>query len=484
MNTMFNAARVTLLSAGMMVLALTGVSNLSAQERFVQIQGTATDPSGASVPKANVTATNGDSGRVYNTVTGNDGKYVIRDADPGRYKLEFQAQGFAKQEIDNAIAVLGRELRIDAKLQVATNTQEVIVTESAPLIDIGGSSVGHNVTAEEFDRLPKARTFQSLVTLSPSVNTGTLENGFQVNGSSSAENQFTIDGISTNSIVTGASRQNAVFEILQEVQVKTGGADAEFGGAMGGVISAVTKSGGNLFHGDLHYYYSGNAISAGPVPRLLLNPQNDTTVSTVQDHKNPSNTNEVGYSIGGPIIKNKLFFFSAASPQFIHKENTYLANSGATPFTIKQDQTLWQAFNKVSFEPLSRVRGSVFWLWSPTKSTGTLPAYDFFGNGITSSLAAYRQDRNIGFFAPQTNYGGNLDFTLLPPCCCPCVAAGSGITIKTPGYRDSPRFNTKLLLRVHQPALSRRRRLIPFRLTKLDLPAFTTLLACRVVSTI
>lgn len=414
MKTFCNAARLTLFSAGMIVLALTGVTNLSGQERFVQIQGTATDPSGASVPKANVTATNVDTSRVYTTVTGNDGKYVIRDADPGRYKLEFQAQGFAKQEIDNAIAVLGRELRIDAKLQVATSQQEVVVTESAPLIDIGGSSVGHNVTAEEFDRLPKARTFQSLVTLSPSVNSGALENGFQVNGSSSAENQFTIDGISTNSIITGASRQNAVFEILQEVQVKTGGADAEFGGAMGGVISAVTKSGGNRFHGDLHYYYSGNAISAGPVPRLLLNPKDDTTVTTVQDHKYPSNTNEVGYSIGGPFIKNKLFFFSAASPQFVHRENTYLANSGVTPFTIKQDQTFWQAFNKLSFEPVSHVRGSVFWLWSPTKSTGSLPAYDFFGNGSTSSLAALAPRPNIGFFAPQTNYGGNLDFTISP----------------------------------------------------------------------
>src|SRR4029079_11206726 len=122
-----------------------------------------------------------------------------------------------------AIAILGRELRIDAKLQVATNQQEVRVTESAPLIDVGGSSVGHNITAEEFDRLPKARTFQSLVTMSPSVNTGTLENGFQVNGSSSAENNFTIDGISTHSIITGPSRQNAVFEILQEFKSRPEG---------------------------------------------------------------------------------------------------------------------------------------------------------------------------------------------------------------------------------------------------------------------
>src|SRR5262249_19838536 len=153
---------------------------------------------------------------------------------------------------------------------------------------------------------PKARTFQSLVTLSPSVNSGTLENGFQVNGATAAENVFTIDGISTNSIINFNSRQDAVFEILQEVQVKTGGVDAEYGGAQGGVISAVTKAGGNAFHGDVHYYFSGNAISAGPVPRLLLDPGDDKTVSFVQDHKNPNKQNEVGYALGGPFVKNKL----------------------------------------------------------------------------------------------------------------------------------------------------------------------------------
>ena len=86
-----------------------------------------------------------------------------------------------------------------------------------------------------------------------------------MNGASSAENVFTVDGVATNSLIYGSSRQNTVFEYLQEVQVKTGGIDAEYGGALGGVISAVTKSGGNMFTGEAHYYYIGNALSAGPV---------------------------------------------------------------------------------------------------------------------------------------------------------------------------------------------------------------------------
>jgi len=382
------------------------------QERFGELRGEATDSTGAVLPNIAVTARNLESGRAYNTTTSPEGTYIIRDVEPGRYVVVFELQGFSKYEVPNVLVTVGRQLRVDAKMTIGATEQTVQVTESAPLIDTSNVTVAHNITAEEFDRLPKARTFQSLVALSPSVNTGTLENGFQVNGASAAENQFNIDGISTNSIITGASRQDAIFEILQEVQVKTGGVDAEYGGAMGGVISAITKSGGNSFHGDIHYYYSGSKLSAGPVQRLLLDPINDKTVTYQQDHKNPSNNNEAGYSLGGYLMKNKLFFFSAGSPRFSHQENTYLADNGVNPIKISRDQTFWQAFNKVSFEPLSRVRGSVFWLWSPTKSTGTLPAYNYTGNALTTSSIALAPNPNIGYFAPQSNYGGQLDFTL------------------------------------------------------------------------
>ena len=118
------------------------------------------------------------------------------------------------------------------------------------------------MTAEEFDRLPKGRSFQSIAMAAPGVNSGEVEGGFQVNGASSAENVFTVDGVATNSLIYGSSRQNTVFEYLQEVQVKTGGIDAEYGGALGGVISAVTKSGGNTFSGEAHYYYIGNALGS------------------------------------------------------------------------------------------------------------------------------------------------------------------------------------------------------------------------------
>ena len=141
--------------------------------------------------------------------------------------------------------------------------------------------------------MPKARSFQNLALTAPSVSTGQLEGGLQINGASGAENSFTVDGVVTNSLVNGRSRQDTVFEYLQEVQVKTAGIDAEYGGALGGVVSAVTKSGGNAFHGEGHYYFEGSPISAGPVKRLVLNPADDTTVAFVQDPKQHLVRNEV-----------------------------------------------------------------------------------------------------------------------------------------------------------------------------------------------
>ena len=168
--------------------------------------------------------------------------------------------------------------------------------------------------------MPKARSFQGIALTAPGVNSGEIEGGFQVNGASGAENSFTVDGVVTNSLIDGRSRQDTVFEYLQEVQVKTSGIDAEYGGALGGVISAVTKSGGNQFSGEGHYYYIGNGLSAGPIERIQLSPVDNTTVFHVQDDKQKNNRNEFGGSIGGPIVKDRLFFFGSVSPRFVRRD--------------------------------------------------------------------------------------------------------------------------------------------------------------------
>src|SRR5690606_2422282 len=124
---------------------------------------------------------------------------------------------------------------------------------------------------------------------------------------------------------------------LQEVQVKTTGISAQYGGALGGVVSAVTKSGGNTFHGELHYLNEGNWLEASPVRRLVLEPTAEDTAFYVQDAEQPFTRSEFGGSVGGPILRDRLFFFGSYSPRREHRTNTYAFTDG----TGEIGRTIW-----------------------------------------------------------------------------------------------------------------------------------------------
>jgi hypothetical protein len=386
----------------------------SAQERFGALTGKVTDQQGAAVPGVTVTATNTQTGEVRTYVTNTNGQYSAPDLVPGRYTIAFELTGFSKVERPDITVLLGRSFELDAQMRVGALTEVVQVTaESSPLVDARSTLVAHNVTAEEFDRIPKGRSFQSVAMTAPSVNAGIIEGGFQVNGASGSENQFTVDGVATNSLLNGQSRQDTVFEYLQEVQVKTVGIPAEFGGALGGVISAVTKSGGNRFTGEGHYYYIGSGLSAGPVKRLVLSPVDDRTVSYIQDEEQTDNRHEVGGSIGGPIVRDKLFFFGSYSPRLVRRTSEYAFNNGTeTGDPVDQKQTVTSAYGKISFA--SRRLNAYFGaLLTPTKSEGTLLAYTGLGPQFTSTTrAAYEPNRTRGYEINQRNLTGNADINL------------------------------------------------------------------------
>lgn len=383
-----------------------------AQERFSGLTGTVTDASGAVLPGATVAITNKQTGKVFTAVTGPDGVYRVLDLEPGRYAVKFELSGFSPSEVPDVNLLLGKTLSVDSSLRVGGLTEAVSVTAESPLIDTRNTTIAHNVTAEEIERIPKGRTFQNLAVASPSVNAGQVEGGIQVNGASGAENAFTIDGVVTNSLVDGRSRQDAVFEYLQEVQVKTGGISAEYGGALGGVISAVTKSGGNTYHGEAHYYFSGDATSAGPVERLVLNPADDVSVSYIQDAEQPNKVHDVGGSLGGPILRDKLFFFGSWAPRYTRTSQSYTFAGGERD-TIDRKQTFNSAFGKINYDPSNRLRTSVAVLWTPTTSEGTLTAYDAFSpNTVSSSIGSNQPQKSRGFESPQKSYSGTLDFTI------------------------------------------------------------------------
>jgi outer membrane receptor protein involved in Fe transport len=391
-------------------LAVTGLA--SAQERFGTLTGTVTDPQGAAVPGVTVVATNTQSGEVREFVTDGNGQYRAPDLVPGRYSVRFELTGFAGVERTDVIVLLGRSFQLDAQLRVGTVTETVqVVAEASPLVDQRSTLIAHNVSAEEFDRMPKGRSFQSIAFSAPSVSQGEIEGGLQVNGASGAENAFTVDGIVTNSLVNGASRQNTVFEYLQEVQVKTSGISAEYGGALGGVVSAVTKSGGNTFRGEAHYYFDGSALSAGPVKRLVLDPTTELTAFYVQDEENPSKNNEFGGSIGGPIVRDRLFFYGSYSPRNLNRSRQY-NYADNTSNEVERDTWNQQSFGKISFSS-RKVNASWSTLWTPTTVEGTHLGYNgSTPNSYTSSQSGNAPNIVRGWEQNQVNTSGSADITL------------------------------------------------------------------------
>jgi hypothetical protein len=399
-----------LLSLGML---LGPAHTAQAQEGTTGIvAGELTDASGGVLPGVSVVFTNSVNGRVHTVQTDGSGAYRI-ELPPGAYAVRFELSGFARQETPRLEVQLGRTYDLDASLKVGNISEAVQVTaENAPLVDTRGTMIAHNVTAEEIDRLPKGRSFQSIALAAPSVNSGEIEGGFQVNGASGAENAFTVDGVNTTSLVNGASRQNTVFEYIQEVQVKTTGIPAEFGGALGGVISAVTKSGGNIFTGETHYYHDGSTLSAGPVKRLVLSPIDDKTVTYVQDEKQADIRHEFGGSLGGPIVRDRVFFFGSFSPRINTRTNDYLFSSGTDPGEIKRTSKFVQGFGKISVGS-RRVNAYGTVLATPSYVKGTLLSYNGIGPQFTSSSkAAAEPNVERGWEQMQVNVTGNVDVVI------------------------------------------------------------------------
>jgi hypothetical protein len=393
---------------------LTVTGSVSAQERFGALQGRVVDTQGAPVPGVTVTATNVQSGEVRSYVTNADGRWLAADLNPGRYNVTFELTGFTKVERNDVSVQLGRAFDLDAELRVGAITETVQVTaEIDPLVDNRSTLIAHNVSAEEFDRLPKGRSYQSIALAAPSVNEGIIGagQGLQVNGASGAENSFTVDGIVTNSLINGQSRQNTVFEYLQEVQVKTSGISAEYGGALGGVVSAVTKSGGNSFRGEGHYYYEGSGLAAGPVKRLVLEPTNEQTAFYVQDKEDDIRSQEFGGSLGGPIVRNRLFFFGSYSPRNDFRTADYHYTDNASN-AIDRDIWRQQAFGKVTYAS-PRLTANFSALWTPTKATGTLAAYDSASpNGINRAQSGLAVNIGRGYEINQVNTSGTVDLNL------------------------------------------------------------------------
>src|SRR6266511_5135844 len=280
------------------------------------ITGTVTDSSGAALPGVNCTATSPALQGSRSSITSNSGNYRIASVPPGTYKVICSLAGFATAE-KTAYVTLGSTATANQMLQISQK-EEIIVSGTAPVVDTSNTTTGSNYSAKVMEKLPLGRNYAAVVRLQPGVQEDTGDRqgrglALSVYGSTSAENQFVIDGVNTNSVVRGVQGKIINSEFIQEVEVKTGGYQAEYGRATGGIINVVTKSGGNEFHGDLFGYYNPPSFTARP--RQDVTPDEsqtgDASTNTAGSHTINVDRREGGVDLGGFFLKDHIWFFGA-----------------------------------------------------------------------------------------------------------------------------------------------------------------------------
>src|ERR1051325_7838843 len=238
-----------------------------AQETTAGLMGTVKDQSGAVVPNATVELT-GPLGS-QKIVTDSSGQFNFAKLPVGMYSVAVSANGFSTYKRSGIELSTGRLPSIEIQLKLGAQQETVEVSGEAPVVDVTQSKVATSVSRAILDNIPKGRSFQSVIPFAPGARQeplqgGTMsrDNGFQIDGASDSENVYMMDGMNTTNIQNGGVGKNFQMDFVQEVQVKTSSFEAEFGGALGGVINAVPKRGSNEWHGSVLAYLRTNALNA------------------------------------------------------------------------------------------------------------------------------------------------------------------------------------------------------------------------------
>src|SRR5215468_7053262 len=284
-----------------LVLVL-GISSIAWAQNGT-ISGTITDSSGAVVPGAQVTARDLQTDASRTTTTGPQGFYEFLTLKPSSYEVTVAAKGFEKAVKHDVKVVVGLESHLDVALTPGSVSEIVEVKGEVPLIEPDKTNVSYSIETAQIESLPlQGRQFLDLALLTPGAVAqapGTQAGGINVAGMRSQSNNFTLDGVSINDPqVNGPLNQFHITDAVQEFNVNTSIASTDLGRSSGAQIAVITKSGGNTFHGSLFYYGRNEALDA-----------NDWFLNSAGKDKNILRRHQYGGTIGGPMIKDRTFWF-------------------------------------------------------------------------------------------------------------------------------------------------------------------------------
>jgi len=393
------------------------------------LEGKVTDPNGAVVPNVSITLTGVTVGFKRTVQSDEEGQFRIQQVPIGTYKITtVAASGFAATTVENISVSVEKVTVVPVKLGLttATTTVDIAASDMGAVIDPTASKVQTNITPKMIQQLPKGASFNSLLRLSPATRPEPLSGGFQVDGASGSENSFLIDGLSVENFRTGVLNgvNNIPTYLVSEIQIKTGGFEAEHGGASGAVFSVVTRSGSDTFHGDFGAAFELSALQPSPrfTPSRFVSSSssaaaiaaNPDIVYAIANKKDDFSNLYPSGTLSGPIVKKRVWFLGSYSPQiftttrtsnfinaisnsnfttgkFVPTQRLDAAGNPLAPITYSTRQKNEYAFGKVDAQFYSKLRGGVTYLWNPQITHGVLP----FANITTSQPVA-------------TSYGGGL----------------------------------------------------------------------------
>jgi Carboxypeptidase regulatory-like domain/TonB dependent receptor len=302
--------RLSLIGIGLLVMTS---SALFGQGVTGRIHVTVLDPTNASVPGATVSAKNQETGYQVKVSTGQGGDFLVPDLPPGQYTVTVEAAGFKSAVSNNVAVVVDGLTSLNVALQVGTRSDTVQVDATSQLVDTNTSSMGNDLTTKQVNDLPLfGRVYSQLVQIMPgAVKTGigsSAESGSGIgaNGSITASvngmvyqgTTFTLDGVSDMELENAFQNVTPPIDDIEEVKVSGNNASADVGVYGGAQVNAVIKSGTNNFHGSAFEYFRNEALNANTWANDLIGAA-----------KAPYRANQYGGSLGGPIRKNKIFFF-------------------------------------------------------------------------------------------------------------------------------------------------------------------------------
>jgi hypothetical protein len=455
---MFNEWGLARLLGCFSVLLVMVVGSVLGQETTGGLQGTVKDPSGAVVPRAKIVVTASSLVGSKDLETDASGYYRFANLPPGTYTITVTAKGFSTAKRDLALEV-GHLPSVDFVLEVGSSTTVVEVNAAAPVIDVTTTQNLTNVTNDVIANVPHGLSFQSVIQFAPMARNEPLAGasmngmgsggtggslpgssgngqtfGFSIGGAADSESSYLVEGQDTENNSGGYSKANVPFQFIQEVEVKTSGIEAEHGGALGGVINVVMKKGSNAYHGELFATYEPSGVDANPTNAFVrYNPTDSGNAALRQDpgaqlyqaQKDHFRILQPGFSVGGPIVKDRLWFFMGFAPQInsLSKTVNFGANDGnAGKQYFTQDRQTYYGTARLDASLTQKIRLYASWLYQYARETGdSLPVSDptsaqvaagYVNTSTFSPLTSF--SHGLGWAAPNSTYNVGADISLTP----------------------------------------------------------------------